>query len=329
MTDTFSLPTYDDVAAAAGRIAGTAIATPVLSHSKLNDAAGATVLVKAECLQLTGSFKIRGAMNRLAQINESGKEAGVVAFSSGNHAQGVARAARLLGMPALIVMPEDAPQVKVDGVLADGADIHFYHRETESREEIAEAIAYERGAVLVPSFNDEMIIAGQGTCGLEFARQAEAQGGPLDHLICCVGGGGLVTGISLAMAELSPATKIWAAEPQGHDDWKRSLTLGRIETNEPGTRSICDALLTPSPGEITFAVGKDRLRGGFTVSDDEARAAVRFAATQMKLVAEPGGAVALACALRGLPDEMRGQRVGVVVTGGNIDPAMFVDILAG
>lgn len=328
MTENISLPTYDDVVAAAGRVAGTAITTPVLNHPRLDDAAGATVLVKAECLQVTGSFKIRGAMNRLAQISDAGKTAGVVAFSSGNHAQGVARAARLLGMPALIVMPEDAPRVKVDGVKADGAEIHFYNRDMESREVIAETIAHERGAVLVPSFDDASIIAGQGTCGLEFARQAEAQGGALDHLICCVGGGGLITGISLAMAELSPGTKVWAAEPQGHDDWTRSLEAGRIETNAPGTRSICDALLTPSPGEMTYAVGKDRLQGGFTVSDDEARAAVRFAATQMKLVAEPGGAVAMACALRGLPNEMRGQRVGVVVTGGNIDPAMMAEILA-
>ena len=191
MTETLSLPTFDDVLAAEKRIAGVVRETPVLTHPALDAAAGAELLVKAECLQVTGSFKIRGAMNRLAQIPDAGRNAGVVAFSSGNHAQGVARATRLLGMPALIVMPSDAPQVKVDGVLADGGEVHLYDRNTEDREAIARDIAAARsGAIVVPAFDDFNVIAGQGTLGLEFARQAEAMGKPLDHLICCAGGGG-------------------------------------------------------------------------------------------------------------------------------------------
>lgn len=308
-------------------MAGVARETPVLRHPELDARAGGDVLVKAECVQVTGSFKIRGAMNRLAQIPEAQKAAGVVAFSSGNHAQGVARAARLLGMPAVIVMPSDAPQVKVDGVLRDGAEICAYDRETENREEIADRLVAERCAILVPSFDDPDIIAGQGTCGLEFARQVAGMGAPLDHLICCAGGGGLITGCALAFAEHSLSTRIWTAEPEGHDDWKRSLDAGERLSNAPGTRSICDAILTPAPGEITFALGRRLLAGGFAVSDADTREAVRFASRALKITAEPGGAVALACALRGLPEDMRGSRVGVVVTGGNVDPAMLASIL--
>jgi len=315
----------DDVIAAASRISDAARRTPVLTHPALDAAAGAEVFVKAECLQVTGSFKIRGAMNRLSQLSASERQAGVVAFSSGNHAQGVSRAARLLGMPALIVMPSDAPQVKVEGVIADGADIHLYDRETESREEIAADIAEARGAVLVPSFDDPHIIAGQGTVGLELAGQA----GALDHVICCAGGGGLITGLALGLKAAGIQAKVWTAEPEGHDDWARSLASGEIKRNAPGTRSICDAILTPEPGELTWALGKDLLSGGLAVSEDDVKDAVRFAAQHLKLVTEPGGAVALATALRGLPDHMRGARVGVVVTGGNIDPAMLAEILKG
>ncbi|MEL7541441.1 MAG: threonine/serine dehydratase, partial [Pseudomonadota bacterium] len=239
------LPTRSDVAAAAKRINGHVETTPVLRSAALDDIAGAKLLIKAECLQQTGSFKLRGATNRLLQIPKKLTAAGVVAFSSGNHAQGVARAAKRLGMPALIVMPTDAPRVKVDGVKADGADVFLYDRNTESREAIAEDIAKKRGAIVVPSFDDPMIIAGQGTVGLEFAAQAKAQDEALDHLICCAGGGGLITGICLGLNGASPDTKVWTAEPEGHDDWKRSLESGQILANEPGTRSICDAILTP------------------------------------------------------------------------------------
>ena len=319
------LPTYSDITeAAAVRLAGIADETPVRSSPKLDALAGAAVLVKAECLQVTGSFKIRGAYNRLAQLTEEQRAAGVVAFSSGNHAQGVSRAAKLLGMPALIVMPSDAPTVKIDGVRRDGAEIHLYDRETESREDIAAEIAAQRGAVIVPSFDDPHIIAGQGTVGLEFARQLDA---PLDHLICCAGGGGLISGIALAFEQLSPGTKIHPSEPDTHDDWKLSLAAGTVVRNAPGTRSICDAILTPQPGELTWAIGNRLLSAGFAVSDAEVRHAVRAAYDIFGLTVEPGGAAALATAVRGLPDEMRDKRVGIIVTGGNIDPAMHAGIL--
>ena len=322
------LPDFSDVLAAATRISGVAKETPVLTHPALDEASGASVFVKAECLQVTGSFKIRGAMNRLAQMSAEERRAGVVAFSSGNHAQGVARAARLLSMPSLIVMPSDAPAVKIEGVLADGSEIRLYDRETESREEIAGAVAAERGAVLVPSFDDADIIAGQGTAGLEFAEQMQAQGKSLDHFICCAGGGGLITGCALAFEARSPGTRIWTAEPSTHDDWARSLAAREIKQNAPGTRSICDAILTPAPGELTFAIGNRLLSGGMDVSDDDVRAAMRFAFRSLKIVAEPGGSAALAVALRGLPDTMRGSRVGVLVTGGNVDAAAFARIIA-
>ena len=327
MNPALTLPAFDDVLAAELRVGSVVRETPVLTHPALDAAAGAEVLVKAECLQVTGSFKIRGAMNRLSQIPESRREAGVVAFSSGNHAQGIARAARLLGMPALIVMPSDAPQVKVDGVLADGGEVHLYDRDTESREAISQELAAARSAIVVPSFDDFDIIAGQGTLGLEFARQAEAMSAPLDHLVCCAGGGGLITGVALAFEGLSGDTKIWAAEPQGHDDWARSLKAGEVIANAPGTRSFCDAILTPAPGELTFPLGQRLLAGGLVVSDEEVRAAMRFAFRYLKIVAEPGGAAALAAVLRGVPEEMRGGRVGVIVTGGNVDASVFADVI--
>ncbi len=323
------LPTFDDVSAAAGRLAPYVRQTPVLTHPQLDALAGAEVLVKAECLQVTGSFKIRGATNRLLQMSEDQRAAGVVTFSSGNHAQGIARAARLLGMPALIVMPSDAPAVKVAGVRADGGDIHFYDRNSESREEIAARLTEERGAVLVPSYDDPHIITGQGTAGLEFVRQAETMGGPLDFLICCAGGGGLITGCALAIEALSPRTSVWTAEPDGHDDWKRSLEAGEIVANAPGTRSICDAILTPEPGVMPFAIGKRLLAGGVTVSDDYVREAMRTAFRYLKIVAEPGGSAALAAVVRGVPDAMRGKRVGVLVTGGNVDAGTYAEILQG
>ena len=324
---TQTLPTFDDVLAAHERVQHVVRETPVLTHKALDDMSGAELFIKAECLQVTGSFKIRGAMNRLAQIPQARRAAGVVAFSSGNHAQGVARAARLLDMPALIVMPSDAPRIKVDGVEADGAEIHFYDRDTESREEIAAQIAEARGAIVVPSFDDADIIAGQGTAGLEFASQMAERDTPLDHLICCAGGGGLITGIALAFEQMSPSTHIWTAEPESHDDWARSLDAGKIVSNAPGTRSFCDAILTPAPGDLTFALGSRLLSGGLRASDADVRSAMQSAFRCLKIVAEPGGAAALAAALHHLPEDVKGKRVGVMVTGGNVDPQMFAEIL--
>ncbi|MEM8615414.1 MAG: threonine/serine dehydratase [Pseudomonadota bacterium] len=322
------LPTPDDVYAAAMRLSGYVGRTPVLEDESLNELAGARLLIKAEAVQHTGSFKIRGATNRLLQIPDDQRHAGVVAFSSGNHAQGVARAARLLGMPALIVMPSDAPQVKCDGVQRDGAEIRFYDREIESREAIAAEIAAQRGAILVPSFDDPYIIAGQGSCGVEFAAQAIDLGAPLDHLICCTGGGGLITGIALAFERGSPKTQIWKAEPNGHDDWAKSLKVGHRCENAPGTRSICDAILTPQPGKLTWELGQRLLAGGLIVEDNQIKAAMRLAFERLKLVIEPGGAAALAAALFALPRAMKGQTIGIVLTGGNVDADAFAEILS-
>lgn len=327
MTQTISLPGFEDVLAAAGRVRGYVRETPVLTHDAIDAAAGARIFVKAECLQVTGSFKMRGATNRLAQLTAEQRKAGVVAFSSGNHAQGVARAARLMGMPAVIVMPADAPKVKVAGVKVDGGEVVLFNRDTESREEISNRLAAARGAVVVPSYDDPHIIAGQGTAGLEFAQQMEAAGETLDALICCTGGGGLISGIALAFEKLSPATQIWTAEPEAHDDWARSLEAGTILANAPGTRSICDAILTPQPGQLTFAIGKRLFAGGLRVSDEDVRGAVRLAFDRLRIVAEPGGAAALAAAVSRLPEALKGKRVGVLVTGGNVDPADFAGIL--
>lgn len=320
-------PTRADVNSAAKRIAGHVSVTPVFRSKALDDIAGANLLIKAECLQQTGSFKLRGASNRLLQIPKKQHAGGVVAFSSGNHAQGVARAARRLDMRALIVMPTDAPSVKVDGVKSDGADVFLYDRHTESREDIASDLARKRKAVLVPSFDDPMIIAGQGTVGLEFANQAKTMGETLDHLICCAGGGGLISGICLGMSGPSPETKIWTAEPEGHDDWKRSLETKSVQANAPGRRSICDAILTPKPGELTWPIGSQYLTGGCVVSDAHALEAMRLAFRQLRIVVEPGGAVALAAALFRLPEAAKGKTVGVVLTGGNVDSKLFAQVL--
>lgn len=321
------LPTYSDVSSANKRIRGHVETTPILRSDLLDELAGASLLIKAECLQQTGSFKLRGASNRLLSIPTKDRSSGVVAFSSGNHAQGIARAAQRLGMPALIVMPSDAPAVKIEGVEADGAEVRLYNRDTENREEMAAAIARERGAALVPSFDDPHIIAGQGTLGLEFAAQAKEAGKPLDHLICCAGGGGLISGICLALSKVSPDTKIWTAEPEGHDDWARSLEAGSIQENAPGKRSVCDAILTPRPGDLTWPIGSKYLSGGCVVSDQHAFEAMRLAFRQLRVVAEPGGAVALASALFRLPEGAKGKTVGVVLTGGNVDAKLFARVL--
>jgi threonine dehydratase len=321
------LPGFDEVRAAAARIAGHARRTPLLAGTPLDAITGGRILLKLETLQHTGSFKFRGAYNRLAQLDAAQRAAGVVAFSSGNHAQGVAAAARLLGVPATIVMPADAPRVKMQNTLALGAEVVTYDRLRESREAIAARLATERGAVLVPSFDDPDIIAGQGTVGLEIADQAADLGLRIDDVVVCTSGGGLVAGIALALQSLSPGTRIWSAEPEGHDDHRRSLESGRRETNAPGTRSICDALLAPSPGELTFEINRRLLAGGLAASDPEVRSAIAFAARTLKLVVEPGGAVALASVLAGRLDAS-GRSIAVVLSGGNIDDELLRDVLA-
>ncbi|MEM7663175.1 MAG: threonine/serine dehydratase [Pseudomonadota bacterium] len=316
----------DDVIAASERISGFAARTPLLTYASLNEQVGASVYVKPENLQRSGSFKFRGAFNRLSQLSDDERSSGVVAWSSGNHAQGIAAAAQILGIRAAIVMPEDAPLVKAEKTHGYGAEIISYDRYTESREEIGAALARERGAVLVPSYDDLHIISGQGTCGFEIAQQADELGVGLDHLLVCCGGGGLVAGTSVAMKAMSPDTEIYSVEPDGFDDHKRSFVSGQRETNSADARSICDALLAPTPGALTFPINRANLAGGLSVSDDEVRAAIRFAFSEMKLVVEPGGAVTLAALLAGKLD-VAGQSVGIVLSGGNVDPSLFSDII--
>lgn len=322
-----TLPEFGDVEAARARLAGFAVATPLLESPAVNARLGGRLLVKAECLQRTGSFKFRGAYNALAALPAAQRRAGVVAYSSGNHAQGVAAAARLLGMPATIVMPADAPAIKVTNTKFHGAEIVFYDRYTESREAIARRIAEERGAVLLPPFDDPCVIAGQGTIGIELAAQAQALGATLDAVIAPCSGGGLIGGIALALASASPSTACFAAEPAGFDDLARSLVAGARVQNETGVRSICDALLAPTPGVLTFALARRFLGGSLVVDDAEVMAAMAVAFAEFKLVAEPGGAAALAAVLAGRL-AVAGRTVAVVLSGGNVDAELFARALA-
>lgn len=317
-----------DVRSAAVQIRGFAVRTPLLELAPLNERAGHRVLVKFEGAQHTGSFKFRGAYNRLSRIPAKAKAAGVVAWSSGNHAQGVAAAARLLGIPATIVMPADAPAIKLANTRALGAEIVLYDRYTQSRERIATALADRHGAVLVPSYDDPFIIAGQGTAGLEILEQANALGAPIGRILVCCGGGGLVAGIATAIKDQVPQSAIYSVEPEGFDDTARSLATGQRQRAVAAAQSICDALLTPTPGELTLPINQALLAGGLVVSDAQVRAAMRFAFERMKLVTEPGGAVALAAALEGIAPPAAGATV-VVISGANVDPGLFAQILAG
>jgi threonine dehydratase len=316
--------TFADIEAAAGRLAGHAVQTPLIESPALNDRVGGRVLIKPETLQRVGAFKFRGAFNRLSQIPDDRRAAGVVAFSSGNHAQGVALAARLLGMPAVIVMPADAPTVKLEATRGYGAEIRLYDRLTEDREAISRQIAAERGAVLVPAFDDADIIAGQGTVGLELARQAQG----LDLVICPVGGGGLISGVSIAVKALSPATEIYGAEPLAYDDARQSLAAGERIGVKPTVRTLCDALESPMLGDLTWPIVRANLSGIAAVSDPAVAEAVRYAARTLKLVVEPGGAVGLAALLSGAI-QPKGRTVGLILSGGNIDPIMLGRILSG
>jgi threonine dehydratase len=320
------LPTFDEVRAAARRLEGHARRTPLIADTPLDQLTGGRVLLKLETLQHTGSFKFRGAYNRLCQLGAAERRTGVVAFSSGNHAQGVAAAAHLLGIPAAIVMPSDAPRVKMQNTLALGAAVVEYDRERESREEIAARLAAERGAILVPSFDDPDVIAGQGTVGLEIAEQAAGLGSMPEDVIVCCSGGGLVAGTALAIRALVPAARVWCAEPAEFDDHRRSLAAGERLRNPAGRRSICDALLAPCPGEITFEINRRLLAGGLVATDEEVRTAIAYALRVLKLVVEPGGAVALACLLAGRLD-VRARTVAVVLSGGNIDDTLLREIL--
>ncbi|MEJ2117338.1 MAG: threonine/serine dehydratase [Alphaproteobacteria bacterium] len=327
MPENLALPDIGDVRNAADRIAKHAVRTPLIESPFLNERMGARVLLKAEVQQRTGSFKFRGAFNAVSQLDAAHFPGGVVACSSGNHAQGIAEAARVCGVPAVIVMPEDAPALKIARTKRSGAEIVLYDRYKESREAIAEAIASERKAAFVAPFDNFHVIAGQGTVGLELIAQAKAAGAEaLEAVLTPASGGGLAAGTALAVKDANPACKVYVVEPEGFDDHARSLASGKRESNSPGRTSICDALLMPQPGKLTFAMNRERLDGGLVVSDDEVRAAVAFAFHELKLVVEPGGAVALAALLSGRYTP-GGRPVGVVLSGGNIDPAMLSEIL--
>lgn len=316
--------TIDDVRVAAHRLARITAMTPVLRSEALDRLAGAALLIKAEPLQHTGSFKFRGASNAIAVK----RPPAVVAFSSGNHAQGVALAARRAGIPATIVMPADAPKVKLESTRALGAEVITYDRYREVRERIGAEIAERTGAVLIPPYDDPDVIAGQGTVGLELAAAAQADGVTLDAALICCGGGGLIAGCATALVDAFPGIRIDAVEPEGFDDTGRSLAAGQPIDNMDGASSACDALLARRPGTLTFPINRRLLRGGLAVSDAEVFEAMRLAFRHLRLVVEPGGAVALAAALFRRRD-LGGKTVGVILSGGNVDPDLFADVLRG
>jgi len=316
-----------DIDAAAKVIAPFAVRTPLLSSPALNARVGANVFLKPELLQRTGSFKFRGAFNKLSSIPESKRSGGVVAFSSGNHAQGVAAAAQILKMQATIVMPADAPVSKVERTKSYGAEVVLYDRDREDREAIAGAIAEKRGATLVKPYDDPFIIAGQGTAGREIAEDMAALGITPDIVVAQASGGGLIAGISTAVKAKFPQTKMIVAEPKDYDDHALSLRAGKREAHHAKHRTICDALMAEMPGEITFAINGKLLAGGVAASDEEVGAAMAFAFRELKLVVEPGGAVGLAALLSGRL-EARGKNVVIVLSGGNVDADLYAKLIA-
>ncbi|QYX55932.1 threonine/serine dehydratase [Roseovarius sp. SCSIO 43702] len=316
------------IRAAAARLEGHARRTPLLNSPFLDEIAGRPVWIKPECLQHTGSFKYRGARAALSALDPGTRNEGVIAFSSGNHAQGIARAAQEFGVPAVIVMPRDAPALKIANTRAMGAEVVLYDRAAgESREEIGETLMRERGLTLVRPYDEPEVIAGQGTTGLEIAEQArEADIAAADVLVCC-GGGGFTSGIALALEAEAPGLRARPVEPEGFDDVARSLVSGRIERNAAPAGSLCDAIITPAPGEITFPIMRRLCGPGIVVSDEDALRAMALAFQRLKLVAEPGGAVALAAALFHA-DEIEAPAVICTISGGNVDRVIFERALA-
>ncbi len=320
--------TVADIEAAADRAKGVVRRTPLLSSPFLDEIAGRQVFLKAEVLQHTGSFKFRGGWSALSAMDEATRKQGVLAFSSGNHAQGVAWAAKLHGVPATILMPADAPALKIENTRAMGAEVVLYDRAGgESREEMGEALRVERGLTLVKPYDEPMVIAGQGTCGLEIAEQAAEAGVTEATVLTCCGGGGLTGGIATALATHAPGTVVRPVEPEGFDDVARSLRSGGIEQNNGPEVGLCDAIITRAPGNITFPIMAAHCGPGLVVTDEEAKAAMRHAASRLKLVVEPGGAVALAAVLfHG--KELADGPVIATLSGGNVDPDLYARIMA-
>lgn len=322
------MSTLGAILAAASRAKGVVRRTPLLSSPFLDEIAGRRIFVKAECLQHTGSFKFRGAWSALTALPETQRQSGVLAFSSGNHAQGVAFAAKRLGVPAVIVMPRDAPQLKINNTMALGADVVLYDRVGgEDREALGARLSAERGLTLIKPYDEPMVIAGQGTCGLEIAEQATDLSIAQAEVLVCCGGGGFTSGIALALAERAPAYRVCPVEPTGFDDMTRSLAAGERLANTGPEQGLCDAILTPMPGEITFPIISKLCGPGLVVTDGQVKAAMRHAFTRLKLVLEPGGSVALAAALFH-PERLASNDVIVTVSGGNVEPALFAQILS-
>lgn len=320
------LPVFADVEEAARQLEGQAVLTPLLESNELNRRCGGRILIKPEVLQRTGSFKFRGAYNRINRIPMEERAKGVIAYSSGNHAQGVAAAAAQLGLPATIVMPADAPAIKLRNTRALGAEVLTYDRYRELREEVAAGLQAKTGATIVPPYDDRYVIAGQGAVGLEIMEQAAAKGLRPECVLVPCGGGGLTSGIALAVRHLSPACEVWAVEPEGFDDTARSLAAGRRLANEGEGRSICDALLAPTPGRLTFSLNHRLGTRGLAVSEAAVRQAMAFALRHLKLVVEPGGAVCLAALLSGR-FKTEGRVVALVLSGGNVDDTHLVEAL--
>jgi threonine dehydratase len=320
------MPNSADIDAAARVLAPFAVRTPLLSSPALDERVGTRVFLKPEMLQRTGSFKFRGAFNKMSSIPESARGGGVVAFSSGNHAQGVAAAARILNMPATIVMPADAPLSKRERTKAYGAEVVLYDRDREDREAIARDIAGPRGATLVRPYDDPFVIAGQGTVGLEICDDMAALGIAPDIVVAPASGGGLVAGVATAVKARYPKAMLMSAEPEAFDDHARSLRSGKREPHASKGRTICDALMASIPGELTFAINSRLLSQGITASDEEVGAAVGFAFRELKLVVEPGGAVGLAALLAG-HIEAAGKTVVIVLSGGNVDADLYARLI--
>lgn len=318
-----SIPTYDDILSAAETIKGEAVRTPLLRCDALDAATGCKVFVKPENLQRTGSFKFRGAYNAISILSDEERAKGILANSSGNHAQGVGDASRVFGCASTIIMPEDAPVMKVERTKAYGAKVIHFDRASEDRDAVLARVEKETGSIIVHPFNNAMVIAGQGTVGLEIVEDIKELGLKLDRIAVCTGGGGLTAGVALSVNEHFPEAKVHSVEPANFDDYKRSIESGKRERNATTAGSICDAIIAPSPGVIGFEVNKQLLHSGLVVTDDEALAAIKFAYEELKMVVEPGGAVALAGVLKH-GKEWAGETVALVLSGGNVDPEVFV-----
>jgi threonine dehydratase len=316
----------DDVVEAARALRGVVSHTPLLEDPEANAVLGGRLLIKAESLQRTGAFKIRGAYNCIRQLTDAERVRGAITYSSGNHAQGVALAARLLGSSALIVMPSDVPPAKMAAVRALGAEIATFERDSESSDAVVERMRARTGRVIVPPSADPRVLAGAGTVALEMHAQAKDIGARLDAVLTPCGGGGLTASTAVVMQALSPETQVYAVEPELFDDTRRSLIAGERVPNPKGRRTICDAIMTPIPNEVTFPINLALLAGGLVASDDEVRAAMRFAFEHYRIVVEPGAAVGIAAVLSGAID-IRGKMIATVVTGGNVDPAWFCTLL--